>query len=250
MYNDIFKEEKNKCDILFSQEYENYKRFIQNNNMPAYNIGYIENIDDISYIMRTTTYTNPMSLMVNLGYILLSECKNFEPTLYHEFTHMWDSYNLFTNKNINDKKKVLFLYTEYHASIIEFYKFIKLENVNTKCKIEEYQKYPYWNKKYTPQEFLQDKIELVYEFSENYKKSKTPKSYIQLLQSIMYVWGTIDAYNNINDSNLSISLPRTIFDKYLKILHKVFKLNCLDDRVFDAILKLNKLLDNTFKSDV
>ena len=68
-------------------------------------------------------------------------------------------------------------------------------------------------------------------------------------QSCMF-GGTIDVYNNINDSNLSISLPRTIFDKYLKILHKVFKLNCLDDRVFDAILKLNKLLDNTFKSDV
>lgn len=47
--------------------------------------------------------------------------KHCRPTLYHEFTHMWDSENIFKYKEYQERKSVLSLYTEYHASQIEFF---------------------------------------------------------------------------------------------------------------------------------
>lgn len=84
---------------------------------------------EISYSMEVMTQKIPMILNVNMGFLTGKNGKHCQPTLYHEFTHMWDHNNLFPDKNQQERKSVLSLYAEYHASQIEFLKFMELNSL-------------------------------------------------------------------------------------------------------------------------
>lgn len=108
-------------DKFIEQEYRNYKAFINSYNMPLYKTNYI-NGDTLTvpYTMQVNTSCNPMILNINTVYMANNRYLHCQPSLFHEFTHMLDSEYLFVDKKSIDRSKFLSLYTEYHASQIDF----------------------------------------------------------------------------------------------------------------------------------
>ena len=101
---------------FITQEYQNYKMFINNNQMPQYRTNYINgNEIEIPFIMQADTSHNPMILNINIVYMEKDKYLHCQPSLFHEFTHMWDSANLFIDEEPLNRSKFLSLYTEYHA---------------------------------------------------------------------------------------------------------------------------------------
>lgn len=91
--------------------------------------------------MQADTSYNPMTLNINTVYMNEDRYLHCQPSLFHEFTHMWDCANLFISEEPLSRSKFLSLYTEYHASQIEFLRFIEcgsIDNIRNTTPIDEF----------------------------------------------------------------------------------------------------------------
>ncbi len=233
--------------LIWEQQIKNecikYQTFIGDSSMPKYKINFVDNKDfSISYSMEVLTQITPMILNVNMGFLAGNNGKHCQPTLYHEFTHMWDYYNLFRDKDQQERKSVLSLYTEYHASQIEFLRFMEFESVKYAKRIDLNDKFYEFDKEETVYEFYDERCQLLIESINNYKTDGSTKNYRAIIDSYMYVFGI-----------------KSIYDKYVGIIDfppvdSIFNQNLMNiypllqaysaEELWDVLLGCSKILDN------
>lgn len=216
----------NNLKLLWEQqiknEYAKYQEFIDDNNVPKYRTNFVDSTKTkVSYAMETLIYKRPVILNVNMAFMINGQNKHCQPTLYHEFTHMWDSENIFKNKEPQERKSVLSLYTEYHASQIGFLRFMNFESVNQNKKIDQNDKFYEFNKEETVFEFYDERCQLLSESINNYEINSSTNNYQAVIDSYMYVFGI-----------------KNIYDKYVKII----ELPQLNSIFHENLIKLYPLL--------
>ncbi len=235
-----FKIKKHQWEQQIHKEYMRYKEFIENTNMPNYKIVFINNLKDITYIMETLTYKKPIILNINMGYMLLGS-QHCQPTLYHEFTHMWDYYNLFQDKDLKDRKSVLSLYTEYHASQIEFLRFMEFESVSKTKDIHSSDCFYEFDKEETVFEYYDERCKLLSESISNYRTNASTSNYKAVIDSYMYVFGIKSMYDRYVEN---IELPQidSIFHQNMINFYPLLQDYSVIE-LWNVLLKYSELFD-------
>lgn len=224
-------------------EYPKYQVFINNTNMPKYKVNFVDSTKTkISYSMEALIYKRPVILNVNMAFMINGKNKHCQPTLYHEFTHMLDAENLFKDKNQQERKSVLSLYTEYHASQIEFLRFMEFESIRHFKSIDKNDKFYEFDKEKTVFEFYDERCQLLSESINNYKIDASTINYKAIIDSYMYVFGI-----------------KSVYDKYVNIIEfpqvdSIFHQNLMDiypllqkykvEELWEILLNCNQILDN------
>lgn len=236
-----FKTKKFQWEQQIQKEYIRYQQFIKNTNMPKIKIVFIDDLKNIPYAMETLTYKRPVVLNVNIGYMVCGS-QHCQSTLFHEFTHMWDSENLFKDKDTQERKSVLSLYTEYHASQIEFLRFMEFESVNHLKPVDPNDKFYEFDKEKTVFEFYDERCQLLSESINSYKTDGSAKNYRAIIDSYMYVLGI-----------------KSIYEKYVGLIEfpsidSIFHQNIINiypllqdyrvEELWDVLLGCSKILDN------
>lgn len=243
----------NNLKLLWEQqiknEYIKYQKFIENTNMPKYKVNFVDGTkNSIGYSMQTFTYTKPIVLNINTGFMIKGN-KHCQPVLFHEFTHMFDSKNLFNNKPEEEKTKVLSLYTEYHASQIEFLRFMEFESIETKKNIKSSDIFMCFDNQYSVFEYYNNKCKLLFESIKKYNKYKTIESYKTVINSYFYVFGLKSIYDK-HIENVEMPLySECIFNNLIIPFYKLLQNYNVDD-LWDMFLKLKYILDKTYTLDV
>ncbi len=183
-------------------EYEKYQVFINDSNMPKFRVNFVDSTKNkVSYSMEVLTQKSPMILNVNMGFLIGKNAKHCQSTLFHEFTHMWDYYNLFRDKDPKERKSVLSLYTEYHATQIEFLRFMEFESVSQTKDIHSSDCFYEFGKEETVFEYYDERYKLLSESINNYRTDASTSNYKAIIDSYMYVFGI-----------------KSIYDKYINVI--------------------------------
>lgn len=103
------------------KQYDEYKRFVNESNLPDFAIDYRLGTrkKPLNYIAKVQFTPNKIVLVVNFAYVKTAD---FNAVLYHEFTHIYDNY-IFQKDGLSNK---ILYYSEYHATQIELIKRFKL----------------------------------------------------------------------------------------------------------------------------
>lgn len=224
-------------------EYPKYQVFINNTNMPKYKVNFVDSTKTkISYSMEALIYKRPVILNINIGFMINGKNKYCQPTLYHEFTHMWDSENLFKDKELQERKTVLSLYTEYHAAQIGFLRFMEFESVNHTKNINSNDRFFEFDKQETVFEYYDERCKLLSESINAYNLNASTNNYKAILDSYMYVFGVKSMY----DKYIGIvELPKvsSIFHKNLMDIYPLLQ-NYKVEELWEILLNCSKILDN------
>jgi len=223
-------------------EYDRYKIFIGNNNMPKYKVKFVDRSKNkISYAMESLSYKRPVILNVNMGFMINGKNKHCQPTLYHEFTHMWDTENLFSDKDFKERKSVLSLYTEYHASQIESFRFMEFESINSNKIISPSDKFHEFDNFMTAFEYYDEKCKLLSESIVNYDMNTSTNNYKAVIDSYMYVFGIKSVYDKYIEP---IDLPHvdSCFHQYLVKLYQFLQEYPVTE-LWEILLKNVEVLD-------
>ena len=220
---------------LIHKEIIEYKRFIGDDNLPDFKIVYSHNTNEKpTYSMKVDTYKRPSNLYVNSGF-MIDKNFNYKSTLFHEFTHLWDSENLLKDIPLSEKHKLLFLFTEFHASYVQALLMMGAESINNtqmleSCKITN---------------VINEDVDLIEEYVEKFNLSKSPDNYKGILNAYMYYFGHVVA-NNISGNNISPKNFNNSFDEGLHLYYSALKFNILDDKVIKLSGNVMTLLDKIF----
>lgn len=226
-----------------SKEYMKYQTFIGDSNMPNFKINFVDNKNmEILYSMEVMTQKIPMILNVNMGFLVGKNGKHCQSNLYHEFTHMWDYYNLFHDKDPNERKSVLSLYTEYHASQIEFLRFMEFESVKDLKSIDQNNKFYEFDKEETVFEFYDERCQLLSESINNYKNDSSTENYKAVIDSYMYVFGIKSIYDKYIDI---VEFPNvnSIFHENIMNIYPLLQDYQIEE-LWEILLNCSKILDN------
>lgn len=234
-----FKTKELAWTLLIHKEAEEYKKFVGNDNLPDFKIIYSHNTNEKpNYSMRVDTYKRPSNLYVNSGF-MLNKNFNYKSTLFHEFTHLWDSENLLIELPLNKKSKTLSLFTEFHASYIESLHIMG-------CKSFE-------NYENASKDMLKNKInnhiELIYEYQSKYNLTKLAEDYHGLMNGYMYYYGCMVAKSTVFRIEEDIIHFDNIFDETLNLFYSALKFNIIDERILNLSYKINILLEELLKQD-
>lgn len=220
-----------------------FQNFIGNNNMPKYKINFVDNKNlELSYSMEVLTQNIPMILNVNMGFLIGKNGKHCQHNLYHEFTHMWDYYNLFQNKEQQERKFALSLYTEYHASQIEFLRFMEFESVKDLKSINQNDKFYEFDKEETIFEFYDERCQLLSESIDNYKNDSYTENYKAVIDSYMYVLGIKSIYDKYIDIVEFPKVDSIFHEKIMNIYPLLQDYNI--EELWEILLNCSKILDN------
>jgi len=220
---------------LIHKEVEEYKRFINNSNLPNFKIIFSHNTkENPDYVMRVEAYKRPIILYVNSGY-MIDRSFDYKSTLYHEFTHLWDYGNLLKNMPSDEKSKRLSLLTEFHASYVESLFIMGAKTIND-IQILEMDKIT---------GMINNDILLIKETGEKFTQTKAPKDYDHLLSSYMYYFGRIVAHN-ISGNIITPDSFDNSFDETLHLYFKALELNSINDEIIELSGKVKTLLDKIF----
>lgn len=224
-------------------EYAKYQIFIGDNNIPKYKVNFIDSTKNkVSYSMEVLTQKNPMILNVNMGFLVGKNGKHCQPNLYHEFTHMWDCNNLFQDRDYKERKSVLSLYTEYHASQIEFLRFMEFETINQNKSIDHNDKFHEFDKEVTVFEFYNERCQLLSESVNNYKADISTSNYKTIIDSYMYVFGVKSIYDKYIDI---VELPSvdSIFHENIMNLYSLLQDYKIEE-LWEIFLDCSEIIDN------
>lgn len=237
----------NTLKLLWEQqiknEYIKYQQFISDDNMPKYRTIFIDSTKTkVSYAMEALIYKRPVVLNVNMAFMINGQNKHCQPTLYHEFTHMWDSENIFKDKEIQERKSALSLYTEYHASQIEFLRFMEFESVKDLKSIEQNDKFYEFDKEETIFEFYDERCQLLSESINNYKNDSSTENYKAVIDSYMYVLGIKSIYDKYIDI---VEFPKvdSIFHENIMNIYPLLQDYQIEE-LWEILLNCSKILDN------
>lgn len=233
--------------LIWEQQIKNecikYQTFIGDSNIPKYKINFVDNKDfSISYSMEVLTQKIPMILNVNMGFMVGKSGKHCQPTLYHEFTHMWDHSNLFQDKDQQERKSVLSLYSEYHASQMEFLRFMEFESVKHTKGIDPNDKFYEFDKEETVFEYYDERCQLLFESINNYKDDNSTKNYKAIIDSYMYVFGIKSMYDKYVGI---IDIPQvdSIFHDNIMNIYPLLQDYNIEE-LWEILLDCSKILDN------
>lgn len=224
-------------------EYAKYQIFIVDSNMPKYKVDFIDSTKTkVSYSMKVLTQKNPMILNVNMGFLVGENGKHCQPNLYHEFTHMWDHNNLFRDKDQQERKSVLSLYTEYHASQIEFLRFMEFKSIKYTKHINSNDKFYEFDKEETVFEFYDERCQLLFESINDYKDDNSAKNYKAVIDSYMYIFGVKSIYDKYIGI---INIPQidSIFHDNIMNIYSLLQDYNIED-LWEILLDCSKILDN------
>jgi len=220
---------------LIYKEAEEYKRFINDNNLPNFKIIFSHNTNEKpNYSMKVDTYKRPSNLFVNSGFMIDRDF-DYKSTLFHEFTHLWDSENLLGDIPLSEKHKWLFLFTEFHASYIQALFIMGVETINDTQTLQ-YHKIS---------NVINEDIELINECVERFNQSKNMNDYKGLLDAYMYYFGRIVA-NNISGNPIIPENFNNPFDEGLHLYYKALKLNLINDSIIKLSRSIKSQLDEIF----
>lgn len=224
-------------------EYAKYQIFIGDSNMPKYKVNFIDSTKTkVSYSMEVLTQKNPMILNVNMGFLAGENGKHCQPNLYHEFTHMWDYNNLFQDRDHKERKSVLSLYTEYHASQIEFLRFMEFESINSTKHINSNDRFYEFEKEETAIDYYEYRCQLLSESISNYNIDASTENYKAVIDSYMYMFGI----KNIYDQYIcAIEFPKvdSIFHENMINMYSLLQ-NYKIENLWKILLDCSKIFDN------
>lgn len=237
----------NTLKLLWEQqiknEYIKYQQFISDDNMPKYRTTFIDSTKTkVSYAMEALIYKRPVVLNVNMAFMINGQNKHCQPTLYHEFTHMWDSENIFKNKEIQERKSALSLYTEYHASQIGFLRFMEFESVNQNKKINQDDKFYEFDKEKTVFEYYDERCQLLSESINNYNDDSSTENYKAVIDSYMYVFGIKSIYDKYI-GNFDFPKVDSIFHENIMNMYPLLQDYNIEE-LWEIFLDCSKILDN------
>ena len=167
----------------------------------------------------------PYQLNINMGFLLLPNY-NIYPTLVHEFTHMHDYFTLLNDVDTKYKKNVLSIYSEYHASYQKsIYIFNKLGEKSLLFELDNI-------------------IKLAEESIAIFSNCKTVPNWKAIIDSYMYYYGALVAYNNISSTKLNCLSFNFIMDEFFQLFYQIASMNFPDNtRIFEVTNKLKKISD-------
>ena len=160
---------------------------------------------------------------------------------------MWDSANLFIDEEPLNRSKFLSLYTEYHASQIEFLRFIECRSIDNIHNITPLDEFFVFNKKISVIDYYLNVCRLLFEKSCIYKSYKTPENYKYLMDAYMYVFGIKNMYDKYVN-NVEIPKINDIFYEYMLITYSLLQKYNTND-LFKPLLQHIDSLDVVFAKD-
>ncbi|WP_395546694.1 MULTISPECIES: hypothetical protein [unclassified Lacrimispora] len=224
---------------LINKEIGEYKRFIKDDNLPSFNMIFSHNTNEKpNYSMKVDMYKRPSNLYINSAF-MIDKNFNYRSTLFHEFTHLWDSENLLLDKDPKVKSSSLCFFTEFHASHIQS---LYIMGCNS---IDNYENANLNNLFNT----TNSNIKLIEEYQHKYNSTKLIEDYFGLINSYMYYFGNITAKNAISNGNEDIQHFENIFDETLHLYYTALKYNIIDDRILDASYGTTELLEALLRHD-
>lgn len=215
-----FKIQEYKWTQQIKKEYEKYKIFINDTNVPNYKPNFIYD-QNVSYFMCAHLYRNPIILNVN-GATMLAYGEHCQPTLFHEFTHMWDSQNIFLNQTQPDRIRSISLYTEYHASQIQFLKFMEFNSIFDNKTVKGTDLFWWLDNKCTAYQFYKDHCGLLQESTQKYINEPTMNRFKVVIDSYLYLFGIKNIYDNLFDT-IDIPQNNCIFHNEMTKLYQILQ---------------------------
>ena len=184
-------EQKETTQKYFNLWYEEYKDFVNVNDLPDIKIEpFINTESERCYVEHradgNVIYVNQLNI-----YILRE--KSTKSIAFHEFTHVYDHYLLQQN-NIVDKENHAFIYHEYHATIIEMMCALGFKNITEipKININTSKVYLGMEHKNLKQYLLDEKKNKIELFETLLKEPLTITSWVEVARFIAYTLGRIE----------------------------------------------------------
>ncbi len=239
--NDIFRKDK----IIWETEIRNtgkkYELFTEMI-LPKYKIKFIDNLENIRYSMQVLNSTTPMTLNVNMGF-MLSKSFDYKSTAFHEFTHMCDYTYLLTDKDDKYKKTALSLFSEFHATYIQSLCLLGLSSIhNSKNVLLCVDKLKTEILKY---------IDLINKNIQQFEKSRKLIYWDSLLKAYMYYYGSIIAYNqNVKQSKMDIISFDFKYNKEMTFFYQILCLNKISEDTLEISYKLKTLLNKAVTVEI
>ena len=223
---DVFKKDKLIWEAKIRAFEKQYISMFSIEQMPKYTINFITDTSvDVNYVMQIINSKYPYQLNINMGFLLLPNY-NIYPTLVHEFTHMHDYFTLLNDVDTKYKKNVLSIYSEYHASYQKsIYIFNKLGEKSLLFELDNI-------------------IKLAEESIAIFSNCKTVPNWKAIIDSYMYYYGALVAYNNISSTKLNCLSFNFIMDEFFQLFYQIASMNFPDNtRIFEVTNKLKKISD-------
>ena len=108
---------KNQYNSKVNELYNLYREMIREPKLPLPPIEYVDNVNYKAQVQFVKCDARKLQISTEL---ILNHSEEFEETMYHEFTHIFDLYILNQLNLYKDcTKSALMLYTEFHAAQIE-----------------------------------------------------------------------------------------------------------------------------------
>ena len=227
---DVFKKDKLIWEAKIRAFEKQYISMFSIEQMPKYTINFITDTSvDINYVMQIINSKYPYQLNINMGF--LRPDYDIYPTLVHEFTHMNDYFTLLNDADIKYKRNVLSMYSEYHASYQKsIYIFNKLGEKSLLFEVDNI-------------------IKLTEESIAIFSNCKTVPNWKAIIDSYMYYYGALVAYNNVSLIKLNCISFNFVMDELLQLFYQIASMNFPDNTgIFEATAKINNLSEQTLIS--
>lgn len=234
--NDVFKREKIIWEAQIRSIGKKYQAFNYIEKLPEYKIRFVSDLKIIKYAMQILNKTNPITLNINIGF-MLNKSFDFTSTTFHEFTHICDYTFLLNNKDDEYKESALSLYTEFHASYIQSLFLLGISDINNNQKNDIS-----FNK--LEEKITNDTI-LINENIYLYKENINVENFDALLKSYMYYYGAIVAYNNWSKTPKCIKSFDFEFNEQMELFYSALKFNVLDEKMLYASYMFRTFFDKS-----
>lgn len=226
----------NKLELIWKYQIKKFEqeflKISEYSRVPNYNIKFIVENPTIDYKMKIINSTNPITLCIKDSIMMNN---HYKENLVHEFTHICDFTFLLNDWEIKDKRKVLSLWSEYHATFLQsLYTIgiIDIKNVNISA---------------LDFSILQKNIIIFIDNIKTYiayfKETQDIKHWHNIQICYMYYFGALKALNLFSKHKFSIIPFDFVTDKSMDNLYKIIDIPSMNQNGFIEILKIRKELD-------
>lgn len=227
---------------IIQATYKKYKKFINSENLPEFQINYVSNVD---YYAQVDNSHKELILNINT-YTILCKKSILPRILYHEFTHINDI-SIAQSLLKNNYMRMIYLYTEFHAAQIECIKELELiGNLEDEINLEDRFVNPIFSQKIL--EYINGKMKGYTERAYKFLDNPNINNYRNLKVSYMYYLGTSVFLESIFNKKIKqmpfLKIIDTDFDKIYDVLSKV------DYRKFPTLQELSQIKSIETHTDI
>lgn len=226
----------NKLELIWKYQIKNfeqdYLKISEYSTMPNYNIKFIVKNPTIDYNMKIINSTNPITLCIRDSIMMDN---HYKENLVHEFTHICDFTFLLNDWEIKDKRKVLSLWSEYHATFLQSLYMIGIEDIkNIDISTLDFS---------ILQKNLLIFIDNIKTYIDCFKWTQNIKYWHNMQICYMYYFGALKALNLFSPHKFSIIPFDFITDKLMENLYQILDKFNTNQSSFIEILKIRNELD-------